>query len=294
MCDLVITGGAGFLGMNLLEYFEKELQTKIVDINPPKISLTEDSWVQADIKDEKNLFAIINILQPRVVIHAAGIKDVQYCETHPEEAYQVNAIGTRNVAQACNNIGAKMIYISTDWVFAGDAGNYLEKETPKPTSVYGKTKLMGEKLASDILIDLAICRSGGIYGKRSPLLIWIKNQLDQGRTIDCYTDIYNSPTYVINLAEHIKSIIKRDLRGTFHIVGKQRVNRYQFFNTYAKVFGYNQNLIKETTYNEQSKNQSLLLHDISLSIEFTSSILGGYFNSIEEGFIRMKAQGGIG
>jgi hypothetical protein len=74
-------------------------------------------------------------------------------------------------------------------------------------------------------------------------------------------------------------------------VGKQRANRYEFFNTYAKTFGYREELIKKTTYNK--RNTKFLLHDSSLSIKFTSSILGGNFNSIEEGFLRMKSQGGV-
>ncbi|HDL52935.1 MAG TPA: SDR family oxidoreductase, partial [Proteobacteria bacterium] len=248
--------------------------------------------VQLDVTDLERTKSTLRRLAPDVIIHAAGNKNVRYCEANPEYAYETNSVGTMNVARACRECGARMVYLSTDLVFDCRRGKYREDETPIPGTIYGKTKLQGEKFALEELGDVVICRSGGIYGKGSPLLNWLKGQLEAGKAVDCFTDVFNTPTYAINLAEMIHAVIRKDLKGIFHTVGSQRVNRFELFHSFADVFGLDAGLLVPEAAGEK-RSELLLQPDASLSIEYTAEKLGTGFDSLSEGMNRLLDGGGL-
>lgn len=290
MVKILITGGSGFVGSNIARFFCQKnsvFLTRLKSPIAPDLAYSIAKEVQLDIRDAKAVFSTFESLMPDVVIHAAGNKNVKYCENYPQEAYEINALGTQNVAFACRHINAHLIYISTDLVFACTQGGYKETDTPHPTLVYGKTKLQGEELACQEWDKVAICRSGGIYGKGSPLLEWLSSQLHTGQVIECFTDVINTPTYVVNLAEMIEVIIQQSLSGTFHTVGRERVSRFQFFHTYASIFALNANLLSPVQAGDL-RSKMLLQPDASLAIERTAEILKVNFNSVTEGFSRLK------
>ncbi len=287
MATLLITGGSGFVGQNLAEFFSRRWSV----VTTSQQELTEQTF-PLDIRDAGAVLSTFERATPDVVIHAAGNKNLRFCEEHRDDAHQINAVGTQNVARACRAVGARMIYLSTDLVFDGSRGGYREDEQPRPASAYGISKLEGEKLAREELVDLAVCRSGGIYGKRSPLLRWLSAELEAARTVECFADVFNSPTYVENLGEMIETIIEKKLAGLFHTAGRERVSRFDFFGTCARTFDLNQELLKPVTAAEL-KEQLLLQTDSSLSVEATSNKLGIVFNSVAEGFTRLKAAGGV-
>jgi dTDP-4-dehydrorhamnose reductase len=185
-----------------------------------------------------------------------------------------------------------MIYLSTDLVFSCVKGGYKEDELPLPTLVYGRSKLEGERLASEELEDLAVCRSGGIYGNGSPLLSWLSAELAAGRVVESFVDVFNTPTYVENLAEMMETITMKRLSGVFHTVGRERVSRFEFFQSYAGIFGLDEGLLSPVSM-AQMKDSLFLRPDSSLSMDQTAKTLGIAFDSIAEGFNRLKARGGI-
>lgn len=247
---------------------------------------------QLDITNAEAVFSIFDRAGPTAVIHVAGNKNVRFCEDHPEEAHRINALGTQNVARACRQLGAHMTYLSTDLVFDCVRGDYKESELPQPTSAYGRSKLQGESFAREELTDAAICRSGGIYGKGSPLLAWFLAEIMTGRSVECFVDVFNSPTYAENLAEMIEAVMSRRLGGVFHTVGRERVSRYEFFQSYTDSLGLDGNLLSPTSI-AQMKDTLLLQPDSSLSSKQTSKQLGINFNSLTEGFDRLKTNGGV-
>lgn len=259
--------------------------------HPTAYDSTIESF-QLDIRNAEAVSSVIKRVRPSAVIHAAGNKNVRFCEDQPDEAYHTNALGTLNVARACREVGAHMIYLSTDLVFSCAKGGYKEDELPQPTLAYGKSKLEGEKLAVEQLQNVAICRSGGIYGKRSPLLSWLSTEINAGRTVDCFVDVFNTPTYLENLAEMMEAIRSKRLSGVFHTVGRERVSRFQLFQAYAETFGLDVSLLAPISIAEVT-DRIFLQSDSSLSVEQTAKRLGVAFNSIREGFARLKARGGI-
>ncbi len=292
MDTLLITGGGGFVGQNLAEFFSPRWSVVTTHLGQPEVPDSTAQPIQLDIRDAEAVFSLCERVGPKVVIHAAGNKNVRFCEEHPDEAYRINALGTQNVARACRNLGASMIYVSTDLVFSCTKGNYREDESPQPTSAYGRSKLAGERLAVEELGDVAVCRSGGIYGKRSPLLKWLSDELDAGRSVECFVDVFNTPTYVENLAEMIEAIISKRLTGVFHTAGSERVSRFEFFRSYADTFGLDAGRLSPVPAGGL-KEKLLLQTDSSLSVEKTSERLGIAFNSVTEGFARLKASGGV-
>jgi dTDP-4-dehydrorhamnose reductase len=149
MNTLLITGGSGFVGKNLAEFFTADWLVTTTYFQHPIISDSVAQSFRLDVRDADAVFSIFERAGPKVVIHAAGNKDVRFCEDHPDEAYQINALGTQNVARACRHVGASMIYLSTDLVFDCVRGDYKEDELPRPTLAYGRSKLQGEKSALD-------------------------------------------------------------------------------------------------------------------------------------------------
>jgi dTDP-4-dehydrorhamnose reductase len=292
MNTLLITGGSGFVGRNLAEFFSPRWSVVTTCLGQPKVPDSAAQPIRLDIRDSEAVFSVCERVGPKVVIHAAGNKNVRFCEDHPDEAHRINALGTQNVARACRDSGASMIYVSTDLVFSGTKGNYREDELPQPASAYGKSKLEGERLAVEELGDVAVCRSGGIYGKKSPLLRWLSAELDAGRSVECFVDVFNTPTYVENLAEMIEAIIRKRLTGIFHTAGSERVSRFELFRSYADAFGLDAGLLSPVPAGGL-KEKLLLQTDSSLSVEKTSERLGIAFNSVTEGFARLKASGGV-
>ena len=292
MTTLLITGGSGFVGKNLANFFAPRCSVATTYFQHPTALDSARQSFQLDVTDARQVSSIFERVRPDAVIHAAGNKDVRFCEGHADEAYRINALGTHNVARACRNSGASLIYLSTDLVFSCLRGDYKEDELPQPELVYGRSKLEGEKFAREELEDVAICRSGGIYGKGSPLLNWLSAELDAGRTVDCFVDVFNTPTYVENLAEMMETIIRKRLAGVFHTVGRERVSRFEFFQSYANTFGLDKDLLRPVSI-AHLKDMLFLQPDSSLSVDQTAKRLGIAFNSIAEGFTRLKAGGGI-
>ncbi|MGH9871105.1 MAG: SDR family oxidoreductase [Pyrinomonadaceae bacterium] len=283
---LLITGGSGFVGQNLARFFAPRRKTVTTYHTQPLPNSLGPS-LQLDVTDADATFSTLEREHPEVVIHAAGNKNVKFCEQYPEAAHRVNGIGTQNVARACQRIGATLIYISTDLVFSCAEGNYREDDVPQPTLAYGRSKLAGERFALEACDQVAICRSGGIYGRRSPLLKWFTDEIATGKTVECFTDIFNTPTYVDNLAEMFEAILEKELLGYFHVVGSERVSRYQFFREYGTVFDLDVNLIAPVE--APKDDESLLLQtDSSLASDASAKKIGVHFDSVSEGFKRLE------
>ncbi|MEP6570138.1 MAG: sugar nucleotide-binding protein [Acidobacteriota bacterium] len=150
---------------------------------------------------------------------------------------------------------------------------------------------MGERFAQEELDQVAVCRSGGIYGKGSPLLKWFASEIEGEKPVECFIDVFNTPTYADNLAEMMETILEKHLVGVFHTVGRARVSRFEFFRAYAEALGLDASLLSPVSFN--GLKDTLLQPDSSLAIEETAKKLGMTFNSVSEGFGRLQESGGV-
>jgi dTDP-4-dehydrorhamnose reductase len=160
-----------------------------------------------------------------------------------------------------------------------------------PRSAYGKSKLNGEYLASQELPDLAICRSGGIYGPESPLLGWLANELAERRKVHSLTNVKNTPTYVDALGGMMEQIIDRNMSGIFHTVGSDVVSRFEFFHAFATAFGFDPAYLQPIE-SKKLMNEMLLQPDASLDSTWTNRVLPTKGLSLQEGMTAFKSIAG--
>jgi len=252
---LLIIGGSGLVGSTIIQYSEQNYdlhatfnKNKIEDIKTTKIDLLED---------RKKILDLISTLKPNVVIHTAAHPSVDLCENNPKQADILHVDVTKDISEACSTVKSKLIYFSTDAVFEGKINKkYTEDDQPKPINHYGETKLEAEKIILNASSKNVILRTAVIYGwhKKSRFTNWILNSLVENKTVDPFIDQYNTPTFVDDLAKSVLRIIEMNISGLFHASGKSCINRYEFALTLAKVFRYNQSLIKPVTSKEKKQD----------------------------------------
>ena len=240
---IVVTGASGLLGNKIVELGKDAFEviplynTKPLHSNSTKI----------DVTDTTEVSTLFSRIKPTVVIHTASQTNVDKCETEKEQAWITNVEGTYNVAKASQKVNAKLICISTDYVFDGERGFYIEGDKPNPINYYGLTKLEGEKQVSAYCENYAILRTSVLYGWHPWKLnfaTWVINKLKQQKGIAVVEDHYNTPTLAENLAQMAIEVAEKDLQGVYHASGKERINRYVFAKQIAKAFDLNSGLIK--------------------------------------------------
>jgi dTDP-4-dehydrorhamnose reductase len=245
---VLVTGASGLLGCRLSEILSKGGYEFIpTDVIPTSnLDVAHTGFVKMDISDRENVFNVLRELSPAVVVHAAAATDVDKCETDREWASAINSEGTRNVAESSAKIGAKLIYVSTDYVFDGEKGYYREEDQPNPVNHYGLTKLEGEEYVQESCEGFAITRTSVLYGwhpEKSNFATWIIDSLTKGKKITVVDDHYNSPTFADLLAETILRIVEKDFDGVFHVSGSESISRYDFALRLADIFGLDDSLI---------------------------------------------------
>lgn len=182
---------------------------------------------------------------PKVIVHTAADTNVDRCETERELARQINVNGTANIVEGCTRTGAKLIFISTDYVFDGEKGNYSESDQPNPVNFYGLTKLDAERIVSALPGSLII-RTSVLYGwhpAKLNFVTWILSGLREHRALRVVKDHVNSPTLADNLAEAIRLAIDRDSQGVLHVAGSEQISRFDFARRIARGFKLDESLL---------------------------------------------------
>jgi len=239
---VLITGASGLLGRKLA----RALSEAYLVIPTHSTHPAHPDSVRMDIVDRNEVARVLRTAKPELVVHAAAETNVDMCETNRALAWSVNAEGTRNIAEACGKASAKLVYISTDYVFDGEKGLYSEEDKANPVNYYGVTKLEGERFVTDICEDFVIARASVLYGwhpGRMNFATWVIDSLKSGKRISVAEDHYNSPTLAENLAEAILKIVEAEATGLYHIAGSERISRYDFAMETAEVFGLDRSLV---------------------------------------------------
>jgi len=215
---IVVTGAGGQLGQEL-----QHLRYEDVEIVGLDRALM-------DITDERNCMDTIERLRPNAIIHAAAYTAVDRAESDPDNAWLVNVEGTRNVARAAEAIGASFCYVSTDYVFNGKGIRpYSEQDPTDPQSVYGKTKLEGERLAAQLCSRTFIVRTSWVYGRYGNNFVHTMLQLaNQRDELSVVNDQTGSPTYTYDLARFLLELVQTDKFGTYHATNGGQCTWYEF------------------------------------------------------------------
>ncbi len=189
-----------------------------------------------EIREPDQVGSVLKGIQPSFVINTAAFHRVDDCELDPTDAFSVNSLAVKNLAEACRELGSGLLHVSTDYVFNGDSGApYSELEPPSPVSAYGVSKAAGEQFLRYLLpTDHVLVRSSGLYGaarasgKGGNFVETMLKSAKAGKSIRVADDQILSPTYTPDLAEAILEIIARNGRGTFHVTNSGHCSWFEF------------------------------------------------------------------
>ncbi len=223
-----ITGSDGLLGREISRLMSR------------KYPHTIESTVEfLDIVDYDRVAIEFERLLPTVVINCAALTDVDWCEDHSEQAFSVNAGGAFNIARACKHIGARLIHISTDYVFDGKARvPYREDDPTAPLSVYGRSKLEGEMAVLEEHKDSVIVRTSCLFGDGGKnFQSTVVSRCENGERVNAFIDAFCSPTSTVDCAHAIADLIQIDFRGVLHIANAGVCTRFQFARAALKIRG---------------------------------------------------------
>jgi dTDP-4-dehydrorhamnose reductase len=241
---VLVIGGTGLVGNALV----REWRELGADIAAATYHChASSSFLQLDIQDDRQVRGLLEQFQPKVVALPAANPFVDYCELHPEETRRVNVAGTLNVARACRDIGARMIFYSSDYVFDGVKGVYTEEDAVCPMNEYGRQKAEAEEGVLKTDSRNLVIRTSGAYGwqwEPKNFVLQLKTKLTARQEFKVADDLRYNPTYVQNLARITTELVAAGASGIFHSVGADEIVRYEFALRVARALGLNSALIK--------------------------------------------------
>lgn len=251
---ILVTGANGLLGQTLImQLLEKKYEVIGTGRGPTRLiaaAVEGYTYKDLDITDGPATSEFIIQENPALIVHAAAMTQVDQCELHKQECYNVNVTATRFIIDAALAIQAKLIYVSTDFIFDGKDGPYREDDTPAPVNYYGSTKLVAENAVMESGLDWAIARTILVYGTvpsvgRVNIVGWVKTMLEEKHPINMVTDQLRTPTFVKDLARGIVLMIEKNATGIYHLSGEEQMTPYQMAVETARFFGLDPSLVKE-------------------------------------------------
>ena len=240
MVKILVTGSAGFLGKNIFNQLKDKHQVYGISRRTSQTTTHPMDITNLDMEQ------LLNKLNPDIIVHTAALTGVDYCESHKEEAWKINVLGTENLVTWCKNNNKKIIYISTDYVYPGILNNYDETSEVNPVSVYGITKLEAERKVQT-LKNWTILRPTVIFGYDFGGNNFLMQMLALKEKRKIPFDQIRNPTDVKVLCKQIDKIIDSKIEGLFIATGPETIDRYKFALLIAKIFNLDKNLLESTS-----------------------------------------------
>lgn len=237
---ILITGGKGQLGAEISGCFERGYtELGAPDILKRSCTVRSVDMDELDITDNKAVKAFFEKDKFDAVINCAAYTNVDGCETDRDSAFKANAVGPRNLAIACEDMGAKLIHVSTDYVFPGNGSvPYTECDIPSPKSAYGSTKFLGEQYVREFCSRYFIVRTAWLYGYRGRNFVkTIMNAARKSGRLTVVDDQRGNPTNAADLAHHIIKLLDTEEYGIYHGTGSGECSWYDFAAEIVRLAG---------------------------------------------------------
>lgn len=287
MKRLLITGATGFIGERLARDLAGRWEVVRLAREPGPGGLA------CDLEEPGALAKAWESARPDAVAHAAAIADPDDAEREPERARRLNAEAAGELAALCRRRGAALAHLSTDLVFDGARSFYREDDPTGPISVYGRTKLEGERLVLAEYPGAAVLRVCLVYGrsrgKRKSFLDTLVSRLGSGQPLRAFRDQWRTPTANALLPDTIDQVLRRGLSGVLHWGGADRVSRWEFALEVCRVFGFDERLAQEAPAAEAAWTAPRPA-DVSLDSSRLAGLLGARPWTLREGLEKAKAE----
>lgn len=289
--SIFLTGGSGLLAVNWF-YSKLNDYTIYLGLNDRKINPHGAHVLNVDFSSVDTLVNQLELIQPSVLIHTAGLTNVEKCEDNPELAYRINVELSRKVAVATKELGIPFVHISTDHLFGGLSSCLTEDEPTHPINVYGKTKDLAEKAVLESNSKALIIRTN-FYGwgtsYRKSFSDYIIENLSENKKIFLFDDVYYTPIFVDILVQVVHELLEKKASGIFHVVSDDRISKYNFGILIAKEFGFDDSLIIRSSLNSKTdlvKRPS----DMSLSNQKVKNLLGRNLGTVKQHLTQLHHQ----
>lgn len=253
---ILITGANGLLGQALVARMSRFPEYDVLATgrdDAPRFRGSSCGYAPLDITKPSEVKALFNDFTPNVVVNCAAMTEVDRCDEERSACWAVNARAVQHLAEQCQEHGARLVQVSTDFVFDGEDGPYREDARPNPVNYYGRSKLAAENAARGAgMSKWAIVRTILLYGTgralgRSNFVLWLLDELMNGNPVHIVTDQWRTPTYVEDLAIGIERLVHYEKTGVYHLSGRELLSIYDFALTVADVFGQDPSLIHPVT-----------------------------------------------
>ena len=250
--DNVLVIGSGFLGGNIVNEFRNN-EIKVIGTNYNKNSSDE---IHFDITNMDSIVSCVKKYSPQVIINCAANVNVDDLENNEKLAFSINAYGAENIAKVCKNNKIRLVHISSDAVFDGKKGMYVEEDMMNPINIYAKSKMLGEKLISKNLENYVIIRTNfyGFHKQDKFLFNWILSKLKNNERFTGFNDVFFNPLEVTNLSKMIYELSEKNFCGILHLSSDEIFSKFEFATKISEFFGFDSNLIKKASIDELGLN----------------------------------------
>ena len=290
MKKILVTGSNGLLGQKLIELLinTKNIQVIATARGQNRLPFINGyTYHSMDITKHEEIEAVISTTLPDVIIHGAAMTNVDQCEFEKENCWAQNVKAVEDLVNICAKHDIFLCHVSTDFIFDGAAGPYLENADANPLSFYGWSKLAAEFTVKNSSIRWAIARTVLVYGvafdmSRSNIILWVKKSLEDGKNIKVVTDQWRTPTLAEDLAMGTYLIAEKEAEGIFNISGKDLLTPYEMAVMTADYFNLDQSLITtadSSTFSQPAKRPA----KTGFILEKANRVLGYQPHSFKEG-----------
>ena len=292
MKKILITGGNGLLGQSLRSLLSKESFEVIASgLGDDRLVNHNHVYVPLDISKKNDCVNVLNNFNPDIIINTAAITSVDYCEVNKNECLKVNAKSIDYFLPFCKKNNKKFIHISTDFLFDGKSGPYLESETFNPVNHYGFSKMIAEKkIFNAKLSNFSIIRTCLVFGLKEDsnnIFMWVKRKLHKEETLNIVDDQFRTPTLVSDLSQAVLQIINQDIKGVYNISSGEYLSIFDFVCNIAKGFGFNESIInrcKTKKINQKAKRpikSGLLIEKARKDFDFEPTNMNIFLKSLK-------------
>ncbi|MBL4759650.1 MAG: SDR family oxidoreductase [Mariprofundaceae bacterium] len=286
----LVTGASGLLGHALCQHLVSTGHEVTGVVHSHSLDVSGANEHKLDLLDGNVAADLVRKETYDVVVHCAGLTNVDACESDEEKAVQVHARVAKDLAKACKEVGGKMVYISTDHLWDGSKPMVDEAEPARPMNAYARTKLEGERRVLIQNPESLVVRTN-FFGPgrswRASLSDWIVTELSQGHVIKAFTDVYFTPIGLSRLCPTIVDLVEQGAEGVFNVVGSERISKYEFAVRLAQKLDLSGDLIEKGSVSD-ARLGAPRPRDMSLTTDKISDFLNKPMPTIDECFDDLK------